>query len=95
MWEALKVLRGNKDLTVQEQQELRANAVPGKDYPINAVIPDKAVDCKSYHQPGFYVDDSAPSNCQVFVRCDDNGNAYSFLCPNGTVRSTQRRLSVL
>jgi hypothetical protein len=85
VWDALKVLRGGKDLTVQEQQDLIANAVAGKDYPANAVLPNKVVDCSSYKQAGFYADPSDPSDCQVFHRCDDNGVAHSFLCPNGTL----------
>jgi hypothetical protein len=85
IWDALKVLRGGKDLTTEEIQDLLNNAVAGKDYPVNAVVPDKAVDCSSYSQPGFYADDSEPSKCQVFHRCDENGKSSSYLCPNETL----------
>jgi hypothetical protein len=85
IWDALKVLRGGKDLTTQEIQDLLNAAVAGQDYPANAVIPDKVVDCKAYNQPGFYADDSDPSKCQVFHRCDENGVSSSYLCPNMTL----------
>ena len=85
IWDALRVLRGNKDLTIPDIQDILAKAVAGTDYPNNAVIPDSSIKCADYHQPGFYADSSDPSKCQVFHRCDDNGLRTDYLCPNMTV----------
>ncbi|XP_055347407.1 uncharacterized protein LOC129594666 [Paramacrobiotus metropolitanus] len=54
------------------------------DYPTLAEIPDdSSFDCSSKKQPGFYAD--VPSKCQVFHRCDVNGNKTSYLCVNSTL----------
>lgn len=85
VWDALRQLRGNKDLTDTDIQNILANAVAGQDYPNNAVIPESNIKCSDYKQAGFYADDSKVSRCQVFHRCDDNGIRTDFLCPNQTV----------
>lgn len=87
IWDALKVLRGGKDLSIPDILSILESAVAGKDYPVNAVIPEKVVNCDDYAQPGFYADVSEPSKCQVFHRCDNNKMATSYLCPNQTVSS--------
>ena len=90
IWDALKVLRGGKDLTVADQQEIYAKAVAGVDYPNNLVIPDSDIKCSDYAQPGFYADTSSPSKCQIFHRCDDNGIRRDFICPAKTVSEKLR-----
>ena len=85
VWDALAALRG-KDLTVDQIQELYLNVQAGVDFPILAAIPDgRNIDCASFKQPGFYADVSDKGRCQVFDRCDINGNLTSYLCPNMTV----------
>ena len=79
------MLRGGKDLTTEQIQDIYKNAIPGKDYPINAYIPDYKVDCSKWSMPGFYAETQSPSKCQIYYRCDANGNLFSYLCPNGTV----------
>ncbi|XP_055348142.1 uncharacterized protein LOC129595234 [Paramacrobiotus metropolitanus] len=82
---ALDQLRGKSRLSVPDQYNLIATAQAGQDYPNNAVIEQGFFDCSSTHQPGFYADPSASSRCQIFHRCDVNGNQTSYLCPNMTV----------
>ncbi|XP_055348124.1 uncharacterized protein LOC129595221 [Paramacrobiotus metropolitanus] len=85
VWSALDNLRGRTRLTIPDQYNLIATARAGQDYPNNVVIPQSDFDCTKTHQPGFYADNSPQSRCQVFHRCDINGNQTSYLCPNMTV----------
>jgi hypothetical protein len=87
VWDALAQLKGSahRALSVDQIQELFVTAKAGEDFPILAAIPDSNIDCASFKQPGFYADDSAVSKCQVFHRCDVNGNLTHFLCPNMTL----------
>jgi hypothetical protein len=55
----------------------------GPQWPTLNSIPDNNFDCSSKKQPGFYADQS--TQCQVFHRCDVNGNLTSYLCVNTTV----------
>ncbi|GAU94917.1 hypothetical protein RvY_06616 [Ramazzottius varieornatus] len=80
VWDALDKLRGKAPLGTDQIQEIYAAAQPGQDFPILSEIPQSNIDCASFKQPGFYADDS--SRCQVFHRCDVNGNLTSYLCPN-------------
>ena len=83
VWDALADLRG-RDLTTEEIQDILNNAIPDKDFPILTEIPDDSdIDCNKFHQPGFYADEK--HRCQVFHRCDVNGNLKTFLCPVMTV----------
>ncbi|XP_055348141.1 uncharacterized protein LOC129595233 [Paramacrobiotus metropolitanus] len=82
---ALDKLRGRNALSVPDQYNLIATARAGQDYPNNVAIPQTTFDCGSTHQPGFYADPSPASRCQVFHRCDINGNQTSYLCPNMSV----------
>jgi len=86
VFSALDVLRGgaNRQLGVDQIQELWLNVKPGQDFPLIAQIPKAAVDCGTFKQPGFYADADA-GQCQVFHRCDINGNLTSYLCPNMTL----------
>jgi len=85
VWDALAKLKGkNAELTVDQIQELYPNVVPGTDFPILSAIPQRSIDCASFKQPGFYADVDA-GRCQVFDRCDVNGNLTSYLCPNMTL----------
>ena len=52
-------------------------------WPTYNSIPQTNFDCASKKQPGFYAD--VETRCQVFRRCDINGNMTSFLCTNMTV----------
>jgi len=83
IWDALAKLRG-KELSVEQIQELYPNVVPGTDFPILSEIPQRNIDCASFKQPGFYADTDV-GKCQVFDRCDVNGNLTSYLCPNMTL----------
>ncbi|OQV22903.1 hypothetical protein BV898_03332 [Hypsibius exemplaris] len=83
VWDALAALKGNT-LTVKHIQDLYPNVVPGTDYPIFFEIPKRNIDCASFKQPGFYADVEV-GRCQIFDRCDINGNLYSYLCPNMTL----------
>ena len=82
MWDALRVLRGGRDLTTAEIFDIIANSQPGRDYPVN-VYPQSNAVCNN--NPGFYAEVSSPSNCQTFYRCDENNYRWDFLCPNGTL----------
>jgi len=82
IWDALDQLRG-KQLTVDQIQDLYGKAVAGTDYPILAEVPQpRSIDCGS--KKGFYADSGA-GKCQVFDRCDINGNLTSYLCPAETL----------
>ncbi|XP_055349939.1 U-scoloptoxin(01)-Er1a-like [Paramacrobiotus metropolitanus] len=63
-------------------QALLANR-DGNQYPTYSAIPQTGFNCASKKQPGFYADTEA--QCQVFHRCDVNGNQTSYLCVNSTV----------
>ena len=82
IWDALDKLRG-KQLSVDQIQDLYGKAVAGVDFPIlSEVAQPRSIDCGS--KKGFYADSGA-GKCQVFDRCDVNGNLTSYLCPNQTV----------
>jgi len=80
VWDALAKLRGKDALSSAQIQDLYPNAVAGKDFPNNLVIPARSIDCASV-KPGFHADVSDPSKCQIFDRCDVNGNLTSYICP--------------
>lgn len=61
--------------------DILINAQPGVTFPNYAQIPQTSFQCPQ--QPGFYADVAA--QCQVFHRCDINGNQTSYLCVNTTV----------
>ncbi|XP_055340552.1 uncharacterized protein LOC129589728 [Paramacrobiotus metropolitanus] len=86
VFSALDKLRGgaNRQLSVDQIQELWLSVKPGQDFPLIAEIPKGNVDCAQFKQPGFYADVDA-GQCQVFHRCDVNGNLTSYLCPNMTL----------
>ena len=52
-------------------------------YPTYSEIPQTKFNCASKNQAGFYTDIDA--QCQVFHRCDLNGNQTSYLCVNSTI----------
>jgi len=62
-----------------------ASLLAEKSYPILNSIPDEAqnFDCSSKKQSGFYAD--TRYNCQVFHRCDVNGNHTVYSCVNSTL----------
>jgi len=78
VWDYLKPA-----LNVAEVQEILSKAEPGTTYPNYAAIPQTNFQCGSKKQPGFYADVDA--QCQVFHRCDVNGNQTSYLCVNSTI----------
>jgi hypothetical protein len=61
--------------------------VAGTDYSVYASVPETSFDCNVQEFPGIYSDTEA--ECQVFHMCQPNGNADSFLCPNGTMFNQQ------
>lgn len=61
--------------------------VAGLDYSVYAGVPETSFDCNVQEFPGIYGDTEA--QCQVFHMCQPNGNADSFLCPNGTMFNQQ------
>lgn len=61
--------------------------VAGTDYSVYSGVPDTSFDCNVQEFPGIYSDTEA--ECQVFHMCQPNGNADSFLCPNGTMFNQQ------
>ncbi|XP_055355670.1 uncharacterized protein LOC129601004 [Paramacrobiotus metropolitanus] len=79
VWDLLKPA-----LNAAEVQAILANRDQNQ-YPTLAAIPASAqnFDCSAKKQPGFYADVS--TQCQVFHRCDINGNHTSYLCLNMTV----------
>jgi len=76
VWNLLKI-----PLTAEEIQVLLASK--SDQFPTYNTVPDTDSDCSSKAQPGFYADVS--TGCQVFHRCDFNGNMTSYLCVNSTV----------
>jgi len=52
-------------------------------YPRYNTIPHSSFSCGSKNQAGFYADVDA--QCQVFHRCDPQGNQTDYLCVNSTV----------
>jgi len=86
VFSALDQLRGGaqRELSVDQIQELFTSVKPGQDFPLISELPKTAVDCASFKQPGFYADTEG-GQCQVFNRCDVNGNLTSYLCPNMTL----------
>ena len=52
VWDALRQLRGGRDLTVDQIQDIVRNAVPGRDYPVSSCVPDRAINRNSFSQPG-------------------------------------------
>lgn len=61
--------------------------VAGTDYSVYASVPETGFDCNAQEFAGIYSDTEA--ECQVFHMCQPNGNADSFLCPNGTMFNQQ------
>lgn len=86
VFSALDVLRGgaDKQLSVDQIQELYLSVKPGQDFPLISELPKASIDCAQFAQPGFYADTEG-GQCQIFNRCDVNGNLTSYLCPNMTV----------
>ncbi|XP_055341369.1 uncharacterized protein LOC129590258 [Paramacrobiotus metropolitanus] len=84
-WRALDTLRGRQAMSTEDITMFMMTAVPGTDYPAYSNIPGNPFfNCAtSVHQPGFYADTT--TRCQVFRRCDPDGNLFSYLCPNTTV----------
>ncbi|XP_055348942.1 uncharacterized protein LOC129595837 [Paramacrobiotus metropolitanus] len=52
-------------------------------YPTYVPIPQGGFDCNSKKMPGYYAD--TEFQCQVYHRCDINGNMTSYICDNTTV----------
>ncbi|XP_055349514.1 U-scoloptoxin(01)-Er1a-like [Paramacrobiotus metropolitanus] len=77
VWDLLKPA-----LNAAEVQAILANR-DANQYPNYNTIPQTGFNCASKKQPGFYADTEA--QCQVFHRCDINGNQTSYLCVNSTV----------
>jgi len=87
VFSALDQLRGggDRELSVDQIQELFLTVKPGQDFPLISQLPPlSGIDCASFKQPGFYADTDA-GLCQVFYRCDVNGNLTAYLCPNMTM----------
>jgi len=86
VFSALDVLRGgaNKELSVDQIQELYLNVKPGEDFPLISQLPTDPFDCAQFKNPGFYADVDN-GKCQIFHRCDVNGNHTAYLCPNMTM----------
>ncbi|OQV26198.1 hypothetical protein BV898_00317 [Hypsibius exemplaris] len=85
LWDALAKLRGKAALTAEQIQAIYPNAVAGTDYPNLVVVPTpRTIQCDPM-KPGFYADSSADGRCQVYDRCDINGQLTSYLCPNATL----------
>ena len=70
-------------LTAGEVETLLASR--DASYPTYNGIPQTNFACSQHGQPGFYAD--VDTQCQVFHRCDINGNQTSYLCVNTTVFS--------
>jgi len=62
-----------------------ATILANRDYPVinGAGVPDNAQNYDCNGKTGFYAD--TKFNCQVFHRCDVNGNLTSFVCVNSSV----------
>ena len=60
-----------------------------KDYPVRTQVPEIPFSCEGLVDGGLYGDPGPESRCQVFHRCDNDGNSglmkSSFLCPNKTM----------
>ncbi|XP_055340553.1 uncharacterized protein LOC129589729 [Paramacrobiotus metropolitanus] len=82
VWSALDSLRGKSKLGNDDILQMVLTAKAGQDYPDLSEIPAGSFDC-TQHSPGFYAD--VDSRCQVYRRCDVNGNQTAYLCPNMTV----------
>ncbi|XP_055353442.1 uncharacterized protein LOC129599274 isoform X1 [Paramacrobiotus metropolitanus] len=78
VWDLLK-----PPLTAGEVRAIAFNAYAADTFPMYASIPQTNLRCDNKKQPGFYADTEA--QCQVFHRCDVNGNQTSYLCVNSTV----------
>ncbi|XP_055349146.1 translation initiation factor IF-2-like [Paramacrobiotus metropolitanus] len=78
VWDLLKPA-----LTAEEVQTILANRDFANQYPTYNAVPLTSFDCTKKTQPGFFADVEA--QCQVFHRCDINGNRTSYLCVNTTV----------
>ncbi|XP_055331901.1 uncharacterized protein LOC129583875 [Paramacrobiotus metropolitanus] len=83
VWQALDQLRGSSAPSAADIQRIMANAVPGRDYPMLAYIPQTTFSCSNVRQPGFYADPE--TRCQVFRRCEANNYMFSYICPNTTI----------
>ncbi|OQV25672.1 hypothetical protein BV898_00604 [Hypsibius exemplaris] len=68
-------------LTVPEMAVLLSQRDAG--YPKHNDIPQTSFSCAAKVGPGFYADPEA--QCQVFHRCDQNGDRTSYLCVNSTI----------
>lgn len=77
VWDLLKT-----PLTADEVQTIMSSR-DANSYPQYNLIPKTAFDCAQKAQAGFYAD--ADTQCQVFHRCDLQGNQTSYLCVNSTV----------
>ncbi|XP_055349438.1 uncharacterized protein LOC129596231 [Paramacrobiotus metropolitanus] len=77
VWDLLKPA-----LNAAEVQAILANKDAGQ-FPTYDTIPQTSFNCASKKQPGFYADTEA--QCQVFHRCDINGNQTSYMCVNSTL----------
>ncbi|XP_055354275.1 uncharacterized protein LOC129599931 [Paramacrobiotus metropolitanus] len=76
VWDYLKPA-----LTADEVMNIMTSR--GNEFPMYNGIPQTGFDCNSKKQPGFYADPE--TQCQVFHRCDLNGNMTSYICVNSTV----------
>ncbi|XP_055350270.1 U-scoloptoxin(01)-Er1a-like [Paramacrobiotus metropolitanus] len=79
VWDILKPA-----MSAAEVINILSVAMPGESYPVLAEIPVSIkFDCVALTSPGFYAD--VDTRCQVFHRCEINGNMTSYLCTNTTV----------
>ncbi|KAK4003226.1 hypothetical protein OUZ56_005006 [Daphnia magna] len=81
-----------KPIATEQDKEIDVNTIPGvagKDYPNYHEIPKTNFGC-SDKIPGYYADTDA--RCQVWHYCSQEGLVDSFLCPNGTIYSQERRV---
>ena len=62
-----------------------AAIMTNRDFPIlnGNGVPNDALNYDCTNKKGFYADQKY--NCQVFHRCDVNGNLTSYVCVNSTV----------
>jgi len=78
--------------TQEEEEYPDANNIPGEagtDYPTFHKIPRTSFNC--YDKiPGYYADPEA--HCQLWHYCAEDKHMESFLCPNGTIYSQQKRV---
>ncbi|XP_055328308.1 uncharacterized protein LOC129581329 [Paramacrobiotus metropolitanus] len=79
VWDILKPA-----MSAAEVIDILSSAVAGHAYPMLAEVPVSSnFDCSAQMYPGFYAD--VGTYCQVFHRCDINGNRTSYLCTNLTI----------